>query len=176
MAVQPQPEPLSTVDFSDTEEEPMDDTVTDFGGDFDVERISSLAGIQENMLPDFSLDEDSVASNANKEPDEFGPYNTEHECIISAQHETNGVEGENFVVIPKGAKFYWKRTIDETVEPVVVNDDGIRNSVHNFTGKKSGTAKGDNPLADHEADELEESVEDIYESLNLKYKKFLEEK
>lgn len=181
---------------------------------FDMDRMSSLAGIHEgldieenddvpddsedendtdldeSLLPDLSLDEDSIASDAVKD---FGPFNTEFECVADGQEKTNGVEGDNFIVVPKGNKFYWRRTVQEDCEnrpePEVFDDDGIIHSKHEYRHKR--TALGDNPLLtvtedaenedsdnSDESDESEEdgdSVDSIFESINAKYKKFMEE-
>ena len=170
--------------------------------DFDMDRMSSLAGIHESqdidesddvaddsedeaddedqsvsesLLPDLSLDEDSVATEADAQK-EFGPFRTEFECVQDGQKQTNGFEGDNFIVIPKGNAFYWKRTMQEEVqndpEPEFYDDEGIRNSRHAYKGKQPGTALGDNPLV-HENEE-DESVDSIFESINEKYKKFME--
>lgn len=171
--------------------------------DFDMDRMSSLAGIHESqdydtsddiaeqsadenedddqsvsesLLPDLSLDEDSIASEADSQH-EFGPFRTEFECVADGQEKTNGFEGDNFIVIPKGNAFYWKRTMhedsDNRPEPEFYDDAGIRNSRHAYKGKQPGTALGDNPLVHEDADE-DESVDSILESINDKYKKFME--
>jgi len=179
----------------------MDDGYTG-DDDFDMGRMSSLAGINESvdddeaddvdadssdaaeedaddsvsesLLPDLSLDEDSIASDSQKE---FGPFRSEHECVIDGQRQTNGFEGDNFIVVPKGNAFYWRRTMQEdaTTEPnpEFYDDEGIQHSRHAYKGKQPGTALGDNPLV-HESEEDDESVEDIFESINNKYKKFME--
>lgn len=178
--------------------------------DFDMDRMSSLAGIHESqdvdeadniptddaddvnpddqetdtssigesLLPDLSLDEDSVASTSDQEADkEYGPFRTEHECVIDGQQKTNGFEGDNFIVVPKGNAFYWKRTVQEDSEnrpdPDFYDDDGIRNSRHVYKDKQPGTALGDNPIIG-ENDEDDESVDSIFESITDKYKKFME--
>jgi hypothetical protein len=178
--------------------------------DFDMDRMSSLAGIHESqdvdeadniptddaddvnpddqetdtssigesLLPDLSLDEDSVASTSDQEADkEYGPFRTEHECVIDGQQKTNGFEGDNFIVVPKGNAFYWKRTVQEDAEnrpdPDFYDDDGIRNSRHVYKDKQPGTALGDNPIIG-ENDEDDESVDSIFESITDKYKKFME--
>ena len=156
--------------------------------DFDMDRMSSLAGIHESkeldesddsddeeqsvsesLLPDLTLDEDSVASDAQQE---FGPFRTELECVNDGQEKTNGFEGDNFIVVPKGNAFYWKRTMQEDAEPEFYDDSGIRNSRHSYKDKQPGTALGDNPLV-HESEE-DESVDSIFESINDKYKKYME--
>ncbi|EBS4516807.1 hypothetical protein DQT32_05265 [Salmonella enterica subsp. enterica serovar Braenderup] len=182
----------------------------DFGDDdFDMDRMSSLAGIHESqdvdesddvptddaddvnpddeetdtssigesLLPDLSLDEDSVASTSDQQADkEYGPFRTEHECVIDGQQKTNGFEGDNFIVVPKGNAFYWKRTVQEDAEnrpdPDFYDDDGIRNSRHVYKDKQPGTALGDNPIIGES--EEDESVDSIFESITDKYKKFME--
>lgn len=197
------------VDSMDAPEEPslgLDEPEMDSpdmgDDDFDMGRMSSLAGIRENvdvdesddvdadssdaaeedadssvsesLLPDLSLDEDSIATDSQKE---FGPFRSEHECVIDGQRQTNGFEGDNFIVVPKGNAFYWRRTMQEdaTTEPnpEFYDDEGIQHSRHAYKGKQPGTALGDNPLV-HESEEDDESVEDIFESINNKYKKFMD--
>ncbi len=153
--------------------------------EFDVGRMSSLAGIQESkvesddeevkesLLPDLTLDEDSVASDAHMTR-EFGPFRTEFECVNDGREKTNGIEGDNFIVVPKGNAFYWKRTIQEsTDEAEYYDDEGIRNSRHEYKDKQPGTALGDNPLVG-ESDDEDESVDSILESINAQYKKYME--
>ncbi|AFC21657.1 virion structural protein [Cronobacter phage vB_CsaM_GAP32] len=172
--------------------------------DFDMSRMSSLAGIHESqdidesddvsddsedeaddedqavaesLLPDLSLDEDSVATEADAQK-EFGPFRTEFECVQDGQQKTNGFEGDNFIVVPKGNAFYWKRTMQEEVQnepnPEFYDDEGIRNSRHAYKGKQPGTALGDNPLVGESEDDEDESVDSIFESINKQYKKFME--
>lgn len=173
--------------------------------DFDMGRMSSLAGIHESqdidesddvpedseddaddedqsvaesLLPDLSLDEDSIATDSDSHAQkEFGPFRTEFECVQDGQEKTNGFEGDNFIVVPKGNAFYWKRTMQEEVqnepEPEFYDDSGIRNSRHAYKGKQPGTPLGDNPFV-HEGEDEDESVDSIFESINEKYKKFME--
>lgn len=166
---------------------------SDYDDSFDMDRMSSLAGIHESvededgsddeesdeddaeeldesLLPDLSLDEDSVASAAHEE---HGPFANELECVTNAKHETNGYEGENFIVVPKGNRFYWKRTMQEDVlrpEAEFVDTDGIENSRHGIKHKR--TALGDNPLLSPVCEE-DETLEDIKESISAKFKKFM---
>lgn len=180
---------------------------SDYTGDddFDMGRMSSLAGIHESqdvqedsdvpddsedddsdedqsvdsdlsenrMLPDLSLDEDSIASDANEE---HGPFRTEFDCVSDGQQSTNGVEGDNFIVVPKGNAFYWKRTMQEDAdnrpEPEFYDDEGIRNSRHEYRHKR--TALGDNPILSVNEEDEDESVDTIFESITDKYKKFME--
>ncbi|SOK58482.1 hypothetical protein [Yersinia phage fHe-Yen9-04] len=186
------------------------DSVYTGDDDFDMGRMSSLAGIHESqdvdeaddvpfdsaseanpddesvdeetigesLLPDLSLDEDSISSNADSQINqEFGPFRTEFECVNDGQSKTNGVEGDNFIVVPKGNAFYWKRTVQEDAdnrpEPEFYDDEGIRNSRHDYRHKR--TALGDNPiLSVDESEDEDESVDSIFESINEKYKKFME--
>ncbi|WNA15927.1 hypothetical protein XaC1_284 [Xanthomonas phage XaC1] len=164
---------------------------------FDMARMSSLAGLTEDISDDDdnmdneSSDEDSDAEDLdearllpdlslNEGPEEFGPFRTEQECEMNGQMETNGVSGNNFIVMSKPDGYYWKRTVQEDVvnrpEPHEVNTDGIENSRHEFRHKR--TKLGDNTILSdiHEStedDEDEESVEQIHESLNERYKQFL---
>jgi len=97
---------------------------------------------------------------------------------MDGQRQTNGFEGDNFIVVPKGNAFYWRRTMQEdaTTEPnpEFYDDSGIQHSRHAYKGKQPGTALGDNPLVHESEDEDDESVEDIFESINNQYKKFME--
>lgn len=178
-----------SVDFSSSDE--------DFGeDDFDMNRMSSLAGIQESvesdeeadeeeadedekededlglvessLLPDLTLDEDSVATTANELN---GPFRSERECVMAACQETNGVEGDHFSVVPKGNQFFWKRHIDEDCvdrpEGMPYDTSGIENSRHNIAHKRN--ALGDNKLLGEE----DESLEEIKESIEAKFKKFM---
>lgn len=178
-------EPEEGLGLSDTEIS-SPDMNDDYTGDdeFDMGRMSSLAGIQESideedsvsesLLPDLSLDEDSIATDSQKE---FGPFRSEHECVIDGQRQTNGFEGDNFIVVPKGNSFYWCRTMQEeaTTEPnpEFYDDEGIQHSRHTYKGKQPGTALGDNPFV-YENEEDDESIDDIFESINNKYKKFMD--
>jgi len=56
----------------------------------------------------------------------------------------------------------------------IFDDSGIQHSRHAYKGKQPGTALGDNPLVHESEDEDDESVEDIFESINNQYKKFME--
>ena len=219
------------------EVEDLDGSVTDFGADdestemsldmdgnpsveyespddvFDMDRMSSLAGIGESvesgedfsdeeeceealdesqLLPDLSLDEDAESIEGNGE---HGPFRTEAEAVRHAIKTTNGVEGDNFSVVPKQNMYFWKRLMQEeqqTTEPdpEFVDMDGIENARHEYRPKRPGTALGDNPLAFESVDELddeaadaaeqsaeddEETVDDILESLTRRYEKFLGE-
>lgn len=147
---------------SNVESTELDDGYSTGDDDFDVGRMSSLAGIhesqntdtyehvvddesiEESLLPDLSLDEDAISSE--EQPNqEFGPFSTEFECVNDGQEKTNGVEGDNFIVVPKGNAFYWKRTVQEDAD--------------------------NRPESDFYDDE---SVDSIFESINDKYKKFME--
>ncbi|QOI71690.1 putative structural protein [Erwinia phage pEa_SNUABM_47] len=158
------------VDDSDDVSDDSDDEVNPDDQSADEETIG------ESLLPDLSLDEDAISPE--EQPNqEFGPFRTEFECVNDGQEKTNGVEGDNFIVVPKGNAFYWKRTVQEDAdnrpEPDFYDDEGIRNSRHEYRNKR--TALGDNPiLSVDESEEDDESVDSIFESINDKYKKFME--
>lgn len=186
----------------DTSSDDMDFEDDSFDSHFDMDRMSDLAGISEavqseetdeddieaeaddeeeeldeSLLPDLSLDEDSIESMKSVRS-EFGPFRSEMECVQDGQSKTNGYEGDNFVVIPKGDGFYWKRTVQEDAvgrpEGECYDDDGIKNSRHNIKDKRN--ALGDNKLLYpvHESDEDDEKVlEEIKESINAKFAKFM---
>lgn len=153
----------------------------------DAEEDAAASELAENqILPDLSLDEDSVEGNGSDEM--FGPFQTERQAVEDGEIRTNGVEGNNFVVVPQGNSYYWKRVMQEELQnepdPFAVDTDGIENSRHNYRHKR--TALGDNPLLnnvreseevdadnDKEDDNDDEDVEDICESLNAAYAKFL---
>ncbi|AXC39404.1 UNVERIFIED_ORG: hypothetical protein [Escherichia phage CMSTMSU] len=173
--------------------------------EFDFSRMLSLAGLQDEpedeysvegnpdtevkveentFLPDLTISEDEEQGDST----DFGPYNTEADAVRDGQAKTNGVEGDHFVVITKGNKFYWRRVVDEDVdnrpEPEYYDNDGNENRVHKFEPKFPCTALGDNPLNVNESDESvegneeledesDEEVEDIFESLQKKYQQFL---
>lgn len=131
------------------------------------------------ILPDLSLEEDSGESEHS-----FGPFNTEREAVEDGMRQTNGIEGDNFIIVPKGNAYYWKRTVQEELqnepEPDFFNNDGIENSRHNYRHKR--TSLGDNPLlhnvreseeVDDDEDDSDEDVEKIYESIAAQYEKFL---
>ncbi|HAN3822303.1 TPA: hypothetical protein IFA33_000856 [Escherichia coli] len=141
------------------------------------------------FLPDLSISEDEEPSNST----DYGPYDTEADAVRDGQLKTNGVEGDHFVVIAKGNQFYWRRVVDEDLdnrpEPEYYDNEGNENRVHKFEPKFPGTALGDNPLNVNESeeddspegnidleDDSDEEVEDIFESLQEKYKKFLGDK
>lgn len=117
---------------------------------------------------------------------EHGPFRSHNAAVHDAMKQTNGTEYEHFVVIPGADGFYWRRNLEEDLdnEPDLhqYNNDGIENSRHAFEPKRPGTALGDNPLGESvdddeevEIDDEEEddSVEDIYESLQKKYNQFV---
>lgn len=117
-----------------------------------------------------------------------GPFQTERQAVEDGQSSTNGIEGDHFIVVPQGNAYYWKRVMQEELqnepEPHFADTDGIENSRHNYRHKR--TALGDNPLLhnvreseevdadnDKEDDNDDEDVEDICESLNAAYAKFI---
>ena len=192
---------LESVEEEEEEEEIIEE-------EFDFSRMLSLAGLQDEpedeysvegnpdtevkveentFLPDLTISEDEEQGDST----DFGPYNTEADAVRDGQAKTNGVEGDHFVVITKGNKFYWRRVVDEDVdnrpEPEYYDNDGNENRVHKFEPKFPGTALGDNPLNVNESDESvegneelenesDEEVEDIFESLQKKYQQFLGDK
>lgn len=186
---------LESVEDDDEEEEIIEE-------EFDFSRMLSLAGIneededfsvedepsdnKEQFLPDLSIVEDEEPSNNT----DYGPYSSEADAVRDGELKTNGVEGDNFVVIVKGNQFYWRRVVDEDIdnrpEPEYYDNEGNEHRVHKFEPKAPGTALGDNPLNVNESedddspegnidleDDSDEKVEDIFESLQEKYKKFL---
>lgn len=179
------------VEYANEYDDSVDFTTDDSSdNDFDMERMSSLAGIHESvddedeeaesidesLLPDLTLDEDSIATNEDAQSNkEFGPFRTEFECVNDGRQQTNGIEGSNFIVVPKGNAFYWKRTVQEDAEnrpaPDFYDNSGIENSRHAYKDKREGTALGDNPIYE---DEDGDSVESILESITSRYKKYME--
>lgn len=179
------------LDIADTDEDP------ELGG-FDMDRMRQLSGIQESVeededaedeeeqidegriLPDLTLGED-----ATEDRDvEFGPFRTEREAVENATEKTNGVEGDNFIVVVHANAFYWKRTIQEDVllrpEPEDVNTDGVVYSKHEYE-RVPGTPAGNNGLknrmneSDEESEECddEDTVEALHESLNQRFQQYL---
>lgn len=185
MGGQPKLESLS----SDEDEEVIEE-------DFDFDRMFSLAGLSMNesvdevedeeeceeqidenrILPDLSLEEDTPAPDTT----DFGPFHSEREAVQDGQMKTNGIEGDNFIVVPKGNLYFWRRVVQEDTEASFYDNDGNEHRVHEFKPKAPGTALGDNPLnvneGDESDDEDDENVEDIFESLQAKYKSFLGDK
>lgn len=169
-----------------------------FDESFDMAAMRRIAGLTEDISDD-NIDEDNESSEGdddaeeldearilpdlslNEEPEEvFGPFGTEQECELNGQMETNGIPGSNFIVMSKPDGFYWKRTVQEDAEnrpePVQVDTDGLQNARHDYRHKR--TKLGDNTILSNiseEADE-DETVEQIHESLNERYKKFIGEK
>lgn len=182
------------LDIADTDEDP------ELGG-FDMDRMRQLSGIQESVeddaecsdedekeddkidesfLPDLTLGEDATE----QRDVEYGPFRTERDAVQNGQEKTNGVEGDNFIVVAKGGRYFWKRTIQEDVimrpEGEDVDTDGIVYSKHDYE-RVPGTARGDNGLenpVNEDADsseEEDESVEQLHESLKDRYQKYLGE-
>lgn len=153
----------------------------------DAEEEAAASELDEGqILPDLSLDEDSMSVEGNGSDEMFGPFQTERQAVEDGQIRTNGVEGDHFVVVPQGNSYYWKRVMHEELQnepdPHQAHTDGIENSRHNYRHKR--TALGDNPLlhnvreseevdADNDKEDDDEDVEDICESLNAAYAKFL---
>lgn len=170
-----------------------------FDESFDMAAMRRIAGLNEDISDD-NIDEDNESSDGdsdseeldearllpdlslNEEPEEdFGPFRSQQECTMNAEMETNGVVGNNFIVMTKPDGFYWKRTVQEDAEnrpdPYEVDTDGIQHARHEYRHKR--TKLGDNTILTniHESDEEDdESVEELHESLNERYKKFLGEK
>lgn len=123
-------------------------------------------GLDESLLPDLSIDKGQLEeddSDPFAKNERFGPFDTERAAVVDAQQQTNGVEGDNFIVIPEGNRFYWERTLQEDIEnrapqPEVFDDDGIINSRHEYRHKR--THNGDNPILSIDESE-QESGEDI---------------
>lgn len=142
------------------------------------EEVTGNSVNENRILPDLSLEENSpVQDDSNTD---FGPFRSEHDAVVDGEMKTNGVQGDNFIVVPKGNQFYWRRVMREEAEttepdPSTYDNEGNVHRVHEFKPKQPGTALGDNPLNVYEEDEEyeDESVEDIYESLQSKYEKFL---
>lgn len=165
------------------ESEETDEDVED---EDEAEEAEDTEQVDESLLPDLSLDKnleedsESVEGNPSMEAKRSnGPFRTEFEAVQDGERQTNGVEGDNFTVTCKGNQFYWTRNVQEELdnEPNLhqYDNDGIENSRHAYEPKRPGTALGDNPLGeacDDEEDD-DESVEDIYESLQRKYNKFV---
>ena len=162
----------------DTDKE-MDDNLDKAEEDSAEEELDEA-----QILPDLSIDEDAISGD--NQPQDFGPFNSEFDAVQNAQQKTNGVEGDNFIVVPKGNAYYWRRTVQEDAtnepEPSFYDTDGIEHSRHKFKDKFPGTALGDNPLQrevhestdeDSEDCDEEESVDAIYESIEARYAKFL---
>ena len=160
-----------------------------FDESFDMAAMRRIAGLNEevevvddeesNDIEGEELDEARILPDLslNEEPEEvFGPFHSEQECEMNGEMETNGISGSNFIVMSKPDGFYWKRTVQEDAEnrpePIVFDDDGLQHSRHEFRHKR--TKVGDNTILTniHESED-EESVEQIHESLNERYKKFV---
>lgn len=172
-----------------TTQEPQSELVTDAGitpdmfgpdensynVDSEIDDIMSLSGIVESkLLPEELLEV------GNKE--EYGPFETEQSCVAAAQSHTNGVENDHFRIIPRNDGFYWARTLEEDIDfrpkPEEVNTDGIINSRHRIKDKIAGL--GDNhllPVSESEEikNEEDETVEEIFESINKRFNKFMGE-
>lgn len=170
----------------DAAEEEVD---TDSEEDDDLDTAEGDAAeefLEENqILPDLSIDEDAITSD--NAPQDFGPFSTEFAAVQNAEQKTNGVEGDNFIILAKGNAYYWRRTVQENhtniPDPEYYDTDGIEHSRHKFKDKIPGTALGDNPLdrdvyesaeeVDTQDEDDEETVEDILESISAKYAQFV---
>lgn len=149
-------------------EEDMSDDVFESS----LDRISEMAGIT-RILPDLDLEEDAFTD---EDEGLIGSFETRDACVADAQAQTNGVEGENFVVISDPEGFFWKRPLQqEAVEQNIVPTGGITNSVH-ATQHKIGQKVGDNTMAiPGEDSESEEELEQLRESINQRFAKFMGE-
>lgn len=169
-------------DINEDVDSEYDEITEDVSEDESTDAVEEL---DENLLPDLSLSKDEVQEDV-EEVEEYGPFSSEMAASTSAQHETNGVEGDNFIVYPKGNAFYWKRTMQEDVdfrpEDCEVDTAGIRNSVHSYKDKRNHL--GDNPIlaretVNDESDVLNageddnDDLEKLRESLNARYNKFI---
>lgn len=196
----PSEEVISTPVFSPEEivsTEPVDDN---FESDFNVERLGNLAGIHEEintkndldntidshvdlslsetqLLPDLSLDTIEEDSTMNL----HGPFDSEEATILDATKQTNGVEGNNFIILPQDNGYFWKRVVSEQInEPefTTYDDEGLQNSRHEMNPKKNRI--GDNAMCESGNDEVDlngdgETVADIFESLNSRYEQYISE-
>lgn len=149
-------------------EDDMDDDVFESS----LARISEMAGIT-RILPDLDLEEDAFTD---EEEGLVGTFDTRDACVADAQSQTNGVEGENFVVISDPEGFYWKRPLQqEEVEQNIVPTGGITNSVH-ATQHKIGQKVGDNTMAiPGEDSESEDELEQLRESITARFNAFMKE-
>lgn len=147
----------------------------------DVEEVDSTDDVEDSddtnieearIIPDLSLEE----ADGN---DEHGPFKSEDEAIRDAKWKTNGELGDTFTVEPKeDGYFYWCRVMQEQAfsteaDPEFADTDGIQYSRHRMKPKFNGAALGDNPLREEDEEEDDESVDDIFESLQKKYNAFL---
>ena len=102
--------------------------------------------------------------------DQYGPFGTEDECKEDAIAQTSGVEGNNFTVIPGNDGFYWTRTLGENFsnepETVVANTDAVVDGI-NYAVEPKRTNLGDNKMIG-----LSESVEEIYDDISAKVRKY----
>lgn len=163
--------------IADDEVFALDNMAHDVEDDDDVfesslDRISEMAGIT-RILPDLDLEEDAFND---EEEGLVGTFDTRDACVADAEAQTNGVEGEHFVIISDPEGFYWKRPMQqEAVEQFVVPTGGITNSVH-ATQHKIGQKVGDNTMAiPGEDSESDEELEELRESINQRFAKFMGE-
>ena len=198
--IQAEPELESQGDsFGDVvgQDDISNETDSIFDESFDMAAMRRIAGLNEDISDD-NIDEDNDSSEGdddseeldearilpdlslNEEPEEaFGPFRSEQECEMNGQMETNGIAGSNFIVMNKPDGFYWKRTVQEDAvnrpEPEQFDDEGLQHSRHEYRHKR--TKVGDNTILSNIHEEAEEdedeSVEQIHESLNERFKKFL---
>ena len=143
-----------------------------------LDRISELAGISASedkldemrLMPNLDLDEGtvgemgSVGIGNNKM---YGPYKSQLEAQNEAiSHLGGGSPGVNFKIINKPDGYYWTENVNEDItnrpDEMLYDDTPIVNSRHAVEPKKPNL--GDNTM---------QSVEELHESLNAAYAKFL---
>ena len=186
-------EPVEPVEpdvlLANPSDEPLDPVVD--GGEFgpesdedpELQRLGELAGINDidrddpmikensRLLPNLDLSEDDFDPLGDDGmSDQYGPFGTEDECKADAIAQTSGVEGNNFTVIPGNDGFYWTRTLGENFsnepETVVANTDAVVDGI-NYAVEPKRTNLGDNKMIG-----LSESVEEIYDDISAKFRKY----
>lgn len=192
----PSEDELSSTDFG--LEIPSEPEETNFADDYSVDRMIDLSGVNEDistkselgnafdnhvdldleesqLLPDLSLDADVQIEEDSSSTDLRGPFDSEEAAVIDAQHQTNGVEGNNFILIPQDGMFYWKRVVTEQMNEPEFSEfdtDGITKSRHEIEPKRNRI--GDNGICeDEEIESEDESVDEIFESLNSRYQSYI---
>ncbi|AUS02970.1 hypothetical protein NVP2275O_389 [Vibrio phage 2.275.O._10N.286.54.E11] len=132
--------------------------------------------VDENMrlMPNLDLDEDAVGEmkslglGANKL---YGPYANSVEASSEAKnHLGGGTVGVNFKLINKPDGVYWSEKVNEDCarpNPEEVSTTAIRNNRHAIKDKDAKL--GDNTMKMP----VSESVQDLHESLNSAFSKFL---
>lgn len=150
-----------------------EDVEVDSDDDDDKDESDDDVDLDESrIIPDLSLEEDT------SDVTEYGPFDSEQDAIRDAKWKTNGELGDNFNVDQKeDGHFYWSRVMQEQAfsteaDPELVDTDGIQYSRHRMKPKFNGAALGDNPLREEEQED-EETVDDIFESLQKRYTAFV---